>query len=64
MWLISKQYIKLLHANSIRLSRFLLKEKAEKSAPTYSPVNSGVMLYQPGLVFMFRKIAKIHILTW
>jgi hypothetical protein len=41
---------KALHADSIQLSRFLLKEKAAKTAPTYSPVNaalgfSGVYLF-------------------
>jgi hypothetical protein len=34
---------KSLHADSIQLSRFLLKEKAAKTAPTYSPVNEALV---------------------
>ena len=39
-----KPHIKLLHADSMQLSRFLLKEKAAKTAPTYSPVNAALAL--------------------
>jgi len=37
-------YNKALHSDSIQLSRFLLKEKAAKTAPTYSPVNAALGL--------------------
>lgn len=35
---------KSLHADSIQLSRFLLKEKAVKTKPTYSPVNEALYI--------------------
>ena len=37
-----KPYNKAFKRNTIQLSRFLLKEKAAKKAPTYSPVNAAL----------------------
>ena len=36
---------KLLHADSTQLSRFLLREKAAKTAPTYSPVSKTLAIF-------------------
>jgi len=40
-----KPYNKLLHSDSVQLSRFLLKEKAAKTAPTYSPVSKALGIH-------------------